>query len=104
MDLRGTIASQRDGPHIAATVVMSLFIVASIAFGAFVHGWRFRLYSFVTLAVVVGFGALSGMLARPMPGPTPWLGFTERVNIYATMLWILLLSLTLLATQRRGRV
>lgn len=98
MDVRGTVNSQRDGPHIVATVVLSLFIMAAMAGGAFVRGRRFRLYSFATLATVVVFGALAGFLARPMPGPTPWIGVAERVNIYATMLWILLLSVTLLMT------
>jgi len=88
MDLRGTVDSQRDSLHIVATIVMSAFIVAVIAFGAFADGRRFRLYSFGTLVIVVVFGMLAGFLARPMPGPTPWLGLAERVNIYATMLWI----------------
>jgi hypothetical protein len=98
MDLRGTIASQRDGPHIVATVVLSLFVMAAMVCGAFVRGRRFRLYSLATLATVVAFGTLAGFLAHPMPGPTPWIGLAERVNIYATMLWILLLSVTLLTT------
>lgn len=81
--------------HIAATFVMSLFIVAMMAFGAFMHGRRFRLYSFGTIAIVMVFGALAGFLAGPMPGPTPWLGLAERVNIYATMLWIAVLAVSL---------
>jgi hypothetical protein len=100
MDLRGTADSLRDGPHIAATAVQSVFVLAAIVCGAFVHGRRFRLYSFATLAIVVAFGTLAGFLARPMPRPTPWIGLAERVNIYATMLWVALLSLTLLKTRR----
>ena len=42
MDLRGTVGSQRDARHIAATFVMSIFIVAVMAFGAFAQGKRFR--------------------------------------------------------------
>lgn len=95
MDLRGTVDSLRDALHIGATVVMSIFIVASMICGAFVHGRSFRYYSLATLAVVVIFGVLAGVLARPMPGPTPWLGLAERVNIYATMLWILVLAVSL---------
>ena len=95
MDLRGTVGSQRDALHIAATFVMSIFIVAAMAFGAFVRGRRFRVYSFATIAIVVVFGALAGFLARPMPGPTPWLGLAERINIYATMLWMAALAASL---------
>jgi hypothetical protein len=96
MDLRGTVDSSRDTLHIAATFVMSILIVASIAFGAFGRGTRFRLYSFATIATVCVFGALAGYLAGPMPGPTPWLGLAERVNIYATMLWISVFAVSLL--------
>jgi hypothetical protein len=66
---------------VIATIVMSIFIVAVMAFGVFAHGMRFRLYSFATIATVVVFGAWAGLLARPMPGPTPWLGLAERVTL-----------------------
>jgi hypothetical protein len=96
MDLRGTLNSQRDALHIVTTFVMSIFVVAVIAFGAFVQGERFRLYSFATIVTVVVFGTLAGFLARPMPDATPWLGLAERVNIYATMLWLLVFAVSFL--------
>jgi hypothetical protein len=102
MDVRGTVGSQRDALHIALTMVMSIFIVASMAFGAFARGKRFRLYSFATIAIVVMFGALAGFLARPMPGPTPGLGLAERVNIYATMLWMVSLAASLWSPVKDG--
>jgi hypothetical membrane protein len=102
MDLRGTVESQRDVLHIIDTIVMSMFIVAAMAFGAFAHGMRFRLYSLATIVTVVVFGAWAGFLARPMPGPTPWLGLAERVNIYATMLWVAVLAASLLRVQNRA--
>ena len=102
MDVRGTADSQRDALHIVATILMSIFIVAMMAFGAFVHGTRFRLYSFATIATVVVFGAWVGILARPMPDATPWLGLVERVNIYATMLWVAVLAVSFLRVQARA--
>ena len=102
MDVRGTVASQRDASHIIATIVMSILIVAMIALGAFARGRRFRLYSFATSATVVVFGAWAGSLARPMPRPTPWLGLAERVNIYATMLWVAVLAASFLRVQSRS--
>jgi len=104
MDARGTVDSQRDTLHIFATILMSIFIVAMMAFGAFVHGMRFRIYSLATIATVIVFGAWAGILARPMPGPTPWLGLTERVNIYATMLWVAVLAVSYLRVQERAGV
>ena len=104
MDVRGTVDSQRDTWHILATILMSTFIVAMMAFGAFVHGPRFRLYSFATIATVVLFGASAGFLARPMPEPTPWLGLAERVNIYATMLWLAVLAVSFLRIQTRATI
>jgi hypothetical protein len=96
MDVRGTVASQRDASHIAATIVMSILIVSMIASGAFARGRRFRFYSFATIAIVVAFGIRAGVLARPMPRATPGLGIAERVNIYATMLWIATLAVSFL--------
>jgi hypothetical protein len=58
MDVRGTVESQRDALHIIATIVMSIFIVATMAFGAFAHGLRFRLYSLATIVTVVVFAAI----------------------------------------------
>ena len=81
MDIRGTVESQRDALHIIATIAMSMFIVAVMAFGAFAHGTRFRLYSFATIATVIVFGAWAGILARPMPGPTPLVG-SRRASQY----------------------
>lgn len=102
MDVRGTVASQRDAAHIVATIVMSILIVAMIGFGAFARGRRFRLYSFATIATVVMFGASAGILARPMPRPTPLLGLAERVNIYATMLWVAVLAFSFLRGRSRS--
>ena len=104
MDVRGTVESPRDALHIITTIVMSMFIVAVMAFGAFAHGTRFRLYSFATIATVIVFGVWAGLLARPMPGPTPWLGLAERVNIYATMLWVAVLAVSLLRVQDRAGI
>lgn len=102
MDVRGTGASQRDASHIVATIVMSILIVTMIALGAFARGRRFQLYSLATIATVIVFGAWAGFLARPMPGPTPWLGLAERVNIYATMLWVAVLAASFLRLQSRS--
>ena len=59
MDMREAEATPRGSLHGAMTAVMSLFILLSIGFGAFLSGRWFRLYSFATLALVVTFGVLT---------------------------------------------
>ena len=98
MDMRGAEATSRGSLHGPMTAVMSLFILLSMGFGAFLLGRRFRLYSFATIGIVVIFGVLTGLQA-PRLGtgqPTPWMGLTERVNIYATMIWFAALAIGLL--------
>jgi hypothetical protein len=101
MDIRGTEATPRGALHPPMTLVMSVFILLFMAVGASLHGERFRLYSLGTLLTVVVFGVLTGLDAPQLVAnqPTPWMGLKERVNIYATMLWIALLALSLWRAQ-----
>ena len=100
MDMRGAEATSRGSLHGPMTAVMSLFILLSMGFGAFLLGRRFRFYSFATIVIVVIFGILTGLQApRLVTGQsTPWMGFTERINIYATMMWFAALAIGLLQT------
>jgi hypothetical protein len=100
MHPRGT-AGVSDLPHIVLTMVISMFVLIAIGSGAFGSDRRFRMYSMVTIGIVIAFGALTGFAGRNMAAglPTPGFGLLERINIYATMLWIAMLAVTLL----RGR-
>ena len=98
MDMRGAEITPLGSLHPPMTAVMSLFILLSIGFGAFVsHRW-FRFYSLITIILLIFFGVLTGSQAPKLVTgqPTPWMGFTERINIYATMLWFSVLSILLL--------
>jgi len=103
MDMRGAPVTPLGSLHPAMTGVMSLFILLSIGFGGFLLGKSFRYYSFATIAVLILFGVLTSVQApQLMAGqPTPWMGFTERVNIYATMLWFALLSIALVRMKEK---
>jgi hypothetical protein len=72
-----------------------------MGFGATLLGKRFRYYSYATIAVLVVFGLLTSLQAGKMVAneATPWMGLTERVNIYATMLWVAALAIGLLRAQ-----
>jgi hypothetical protein len=70
--------------------------MATVAFGK----W-FRLYSIGTILLLILGGTLAGFDgSRTAAGlPPPWMGVTERINIYATMLWIMVLAVALLRGQ-----
>jgi len=83
-----------DTLHIVWTIVTTLLFMLEIGFGAAAFGKRFRLYSIVTMAILVAFGGLTGMDAPQLQAdlPTPWIGVWERINIGVFMLWIVVLA------------
>jgi hypothetical protein len=87
--------------HIILTVVTVLSWMLILGFAATAFGKRFRIYSIVTLLTVLMCGALTGPQAAKLAigQPTPWLGLTERINIYSFMLWVVVLAITLLQAQ-----
>jgi hypothetical protein len=106
MDMRGTEATPLGSLHGPMTAVMSLFILLSMGFGAFLLGRRFRFYSFTTIAIVIIFGVLTSLQIPQLAAgqPTPLMGFTERINIYSTMLWFAVLAITLLRVNKEGKI
>jgi hypothetical protein len=91
----------RNAMHPVGTIVMSLFIVLAMAFGSGLLGRRFRYYTYATIAILIVFGGLASLQVGQMEAnqPTPWMGVTERMNIYATMLWVAVLAIGLLLAQ-----
>jgi CubicO group peptidase (beta-lactamase class C family) len=102
MHQRGTSNLAGDRAHIAVTAVLVVLLVASIAVAASTLGKRFRWYSFATLLVMVVAGATSASYgARLAAGePTPGFGIIERVDIYASLLWVAVLAVMLLRRSR----
>jgi hypothetical protein len=83
--------------HILLTIVLVLFILAAVGLGASIRGPSFRLYSLLTVSILVSFGVLTSLVA-PSPDsaePTPWLGFLERILIGAFLLWVAVLAVSL---------
>ncbi|MBM4414677.1 MAG: DUF998 domain-containing protein [Chloroflexi bacterium] len=56
MDLRSAGLSAATWVHIGATAVQGIAQLAVLATGAFVHGLRFRVYSFATLGLALASG------------------------------------------------
>jgi hypothetical protein len=98
MNVRGTGDPARDIAHIVLTAILGVFILGSVGFGASIQGRSFRLYSFATLLMMVVFGVLTSFAARGVGTgePTPWFGLTERINIGAFLLWVVVLGASLL--------
>lgn len=63
MDMRGAEVTPRGSLHGPMTAVMSLFILLSMGFGAFLLERRFRFYSFATIIILIIFGTLTGFQA-----------------------------------------
>jgi len=98
MHLRGTEPTLTDTMHIAFAMAWLLLMLVAMGFGAAAFGRRFRLYSGATVAVFVVFGALTmpdgARIAANLP--TPWVGVWERINIGASLLWLVVFAVALL--------
>jgi len=103
MEQRGVGSLATDWPHIALTGVIVLLLILALSFGAFALGKRFRVYSFATLAVFIGFGAVTARYGALLAAgePTPGLGIVERIDVYSSMVWMAILSTVLLRRVRR---
>lgn len=84
--------------HIILTFVTVLTWILILGFAAVAFTKWFRLYSIGTLLIVILFGALAGSQGPALAAgqPTPWLGLMERINIYSFMLWVIVLTISLL--------
>ncbi len=98
MHQRGVAATLTDTLHIVSAIVDVAFILLIIGFGAIVFGTWFRLYSIVTSAMVLGFGAWAGLDGPRIAAdlPTPWVGVLERICIGAYLLWFAVLAILLM--------
>lgn len=100
MHLPGTteVITTTDTMHLILAGVMVLFLLLTIGFGAAIRGKWFRLYSIGTILILLIFGALASMQASKIAEqlPTLGLGIMERINIYSSMVWLLVLAIVFL--------
>lgn len=98
MHPRGTDFTVTDIFHIGMAVVAVVMVLLIVGFGSNAFGSDFRNYSILTLLLLIVFGTLTFLQADRIAAdqPTPWVGVYERINIYAYMIWIVVLSLRLL--------
>ena len=94
-----------DTMHIVMTALDSLLLLSVILIGGWTFGRAYRVYSIVTLIVMLAGGAYTSMYG-PAVGAnqaTPWMGITERITVYAAMLWIVSFAIVMLAQPMRSR-
>lgn len=105
MHLRGVEGTLTDTMHAIITGVGVLFLLLTIGFGAAAFGKRFRLYSIGTILILCLFGALSGLEGPSLAAnlPTPCMGVWERINIFSYMLWVIVLSIILLRSEKQQK-
>ena len=94
-----------DTMHLVLAGVTVLLMFAAIGFGAAAFGSRFRIYSFVTIAILLGCGGVTFLEAPALAAnlPTPWLGVWERINIGVFLVWVAVLAMLLLRTHGADR-
>src|SRR4029453_16596998 len=83
--------------HLALVGVGILCWLVAMGFGAAALGKRFRIYSLVSLGLVVGFFALGfSYVPEANAGqPMPFLGLYERIGFSAYFLWMTVLAVAL---------
>ncbi len=98
MHLRGAGFTLTDAMHIVLAMVTVLLMLLAMGIGAVAFETQFRLYSVVTIVILVACGALTALESPRIAAnlPTPWIGVWERINIGGYLLWVTVLASTLL--------
>jgi len=98
MHMRGIEPTLTDTLHITWAMTTILLMIVMMAIGAAALGKQFRIYTIVSIVLLMGFGALTTLTASNIPinGPTPLIGIWERINITVFMLWVVVLAVALI--------
>lgn len=105
MHMRGAEPTFTDTMHVLHAGVASVLILVAMGFVAVAFGKGFRLYSIATILMLVVTGFLLSLDAQRMQAnlPTPWVGVTERINVYGYLLWVAVLAVILLRNIEREK-
>lgn len=90
----GTVS---DTMHIVFSFVTVFLMIIVMILGAVAFGKSFRLYSIISLVVLLIFGILTSMEAPNIDAnqPTPMIGLWERINIGVFLIWVVVLAIVL---------
>ena len=98
MHMRGAQCTDTDTMHIAFAVSAVVLMIGFIGFGAAALGRNFRIYSVVTLVLIMSAGAVVGTQIPAIAAnqPTPWMGLVERISVYGPLVWMAVLGIMLM--------
>ena len=84
-----------DTLHIVWSAVAVAFMLVATLFGAAATGRAFRVYSIITVIVMILFGAATAMQSSALEAnrPTPFIGVWERISIGAFLTWMVVLAI-----------
>jgi hypothetical membrane protein len=101
MRLRGTEQGLTGALHLIEGALAMLLLLVAMGLAARALGQRFRRYTIVTIALIVGFGAWSATAGPRIAAglDTPWVGVHERIFWYSYQLWFIVLAFVLLRQQ-----
>ena len=108
MHQRGDLATGAgtfsDTMHLVFSGAVALSILFTILFGGLSFGRGFRIYSIITIIVLLFFGALTSIEATKLNEglPTPLMGIYERINVFGFMIWMMVLAMVVLRAERSG--
>ncbi len=91
-----------DTMHISFTAIEVLSLFLATGFGAACFGRTFRVYSIITIILLLAGGGIAAMYGGKVAAnqPTPGMGIVERLNIYSFMLWATVLAIMLWRKKR----
>ena len=94
MSSRGMGTGFNDTMHIILSMVFVILVLAMMALSAVAYRGWFRFYAIATMVVMVGFGMAASVAIRGIEqNDTPWAGGFERINVYATFVWLVVLAI-----------
>lgn len=95
-----------DTMHLVLGAATEIIYLLALGFAAKALGRKFRVFSIVTLVIVLIFGVLTFMEAPGIAAnqPTPLIGVWERINIGVFLIWVVVLATVLLKGEKRGIV
>jgi hypothetical protein len=102
-DMVANGTGSNDTGHLVMAGLTAVFVIAELVSASVAFGWWFRLYTLVSIVVIVACGVSTSTQSPNLENgtPTPWMGLYERVSIGCWLLWMTVLAVILLDELRR---